>query len=204
MPADEATIQTIDDELKRLQSQIEAKEAQIGEDATKIIGLLAADLPAYLKREVKARFLSAPQFAERMPSETLAALKREIEDEGKKTSADLVAALRNPGLWLLDIDPSDATPLELPHVTEVWQHTTRIDRSLERLLAKYGFPSEEAGRYRCEYQPPTWFISGALLKTLLEAYQAHLIERAKLCRSVARLEAERRTRQLDLKWEAAR
>lgn len=201
--ADETAIQKIEEELTRLRAQIDATEAQVRDDAAQIVRLLEADFPAYLRREIKARFVSAPEFADAMAPETLGSLKREIEDVGKKAAAEIAGALQDPALWLVDADPPDGRPLDLADLPGVWQRTTRIDGVLERLLTKYRFPSDGTDGFRAEYKPPTWFVSGALLKTLLEAYGTHLSERSRLRRAVDNLEAERRTKRLDLKWEAA-
>jgi hypothetical protein len=200
---DEQVIKKIDEEVGQRRAQIEAAERQIGVDAAQIAQLLEADFPAYLQREIKARFVSAPEFADAMAPETLGLLKREIEEEGKKAGAEIAGALKDPALWLVDIDPTDGRPLDLPDLAGVWQRTTRIDGVLARLLTKYGFPSE-SGSFRLDYKPPTWFVSGALLKTLMDTYRTHLGERSRLRRAVDELEAKRRAKRLDLKWESAR
>ena len=202
--ADEAVIQKIDEELTRLRAQIDATERPVRDDTAQIVRLLEEDFPAYLRREIKARFVSAPEFADAMAPETLGSLKREIEDVGKKAAAEIAGALQDPALWLVDTDPPDGRPFDLADLPEVWQRVTRIDDVLERLLTKYRFPSDGTGGFRADYKPPTWFVSGALLKTLLETYRTHLSERSRLRRAVEDLETERRTKRLDLKWEAAR
>jgi hypothetical protein len=201
--ADEATTQKIDDELTRLRAQIDAAERRLRDDAARIIRLVEEDFPAYLGREIKARFVSAPEFAEDMAPETLGSLKREIEDEGKKAAVEIAGALQDPALWIVDIDPPDGRPFDLVDLPEVWQRATRIDGVLERLLTKYRFPSDGPGGFRVDYKAPTWFVSGTLLKTLLETYRAHLKERFGLRRAVDKLEVERRTKRLTLKWDGA-
>jgi hypothetical protein len=201
--ADEATIQKIDEELKRLRVQIDAAERQVGDDAARIVRLLEEDFPAYLRREIKARFVNAPGFADDMAPETLGSLKREIEDEGKKAAVEIARALGDPALWIVDIAPPHGRPLDLPDLPDVWQRVTRIDGVLEQLLTKYHFPSDGSGGFRVDYKAPTWFVSGSLLKTLLEAYREHLKERFGLREAVDKLEVERRTKRLDLKWDAA-
>jgi len=196
--ADETAIDKVDEELRRHRDRIEAAERQIREDAARIVGVLQDDLPAYLQREIKARFVSAPDFADAMPAETLDALKRDADDEGTKAAADIAAALRDPALWLTDVELPDG-PFELTHLPRVWQQATRIETVLEGLLAKYHFP---AAGPRAQYKPPTWFVSGTLLKTLMEAYRTHARERARLRQAVDELEAKRRTMQLGLKWDA--
>jgi hypothetical protein len=196
--ANEAAIEKVDEELRRHRAQIDAAERQIREDADRIVGVLQEDFPVYLQREIKARFVSAPDFADAMPAETLAALKRDVDDEGTKAAADIAGALRDPALWLADVELPDG-PFELTHLAGVWQQATRIDVVLEGLLTKYRFPSAGA---RAQYKAPTWFVSGTLLKTLMEAYRTHARERARLRRTVDELEAKRRTMQLGLKWDA--
>jgi hypothetical protein len=196
--ADQAAIEKVDEELRRHRDGIEAAERQIREDTDRIVALLQEDFPVYLQREIKARFVSAPEFADAMPAETLAALKRDVDEEGTRAAAEISASLRDPALWLADVELPDG-PFDLTHLPDVWQQATRIDGGLEGLLAKYRFP---AAASRAQYKPPTWFVGGALLKTLVEAYRTHARERARLRRDVDELEAKRRTMQLGLKWDA--
>jgi hypothetical protein len=200
--ADEAAVEKIDEELRRHRDQITAVERQIRDDAARIVGVLEEDFPAYLQREIKARFMSAPEFSDAMAPETLAALKRDVDEEGAKAAAEISAVLRDPGLWLADVELPDG-PFELSQLPDVWQQAVRIDGVLERLLSKYRFPSTGSAGVRPQYKAPTWFISGALLKTLLEAYRTHVRERARLRRVVDQLEGQRRTMKLGLKWDAA-
>jgi hypothetical protein len=191
----------IDEQLQRHRDQIHAAERQIGDVAARIVSLLEEDFPAYLARETKVRFVNAPGFADAIPATTLAALKRDIEDEGKRAAADIGGALREPALWMTEIEPPDGA-FELAHVPEVWRLVTRIDSVLEGLLAKYRFPSAGAAASRPQYTPPTWFVSGTLLKTLMETYRTHLRERARLRQAVDRLRTQQRAAQLESKWDA--
>ena len=200
--ADQAAIEKIDEELRRHRDQIDAVERQIRDDAAGIVGVLADDFPMYLQREIKARFVSAPEFADAMAPETLAALKRDVEEEGAKAAAEISAVLRDPGLWLADVELPEG-PFDLTHLPDVWQQAVRIDGVLESLLSKYRFPSTGSAGARPQYKAPTWFVSGALLKTLTEAYRTHARERTRLRRAVDELEAQRRTMRLGLKWEAS-
>src|SRR5262249_37468488 len=122
--ADQAAIERIDEELRRHRDQIDAVEHQIRDDAARIVGMLEDDLPAYLQREIKARFVSAPEFADAMAPETLAALKRDVDEEGAKAAAAISAVLRDPGLWLADVELPDG-PFELTHLPDVWQQAMR-------------------------------------------------------------------------------
>jgi len=192
----------IDEKLTSLRGEIETREREIHEDAQRIVRLLEEDFPAYLRREVKARFLAAPAFAEGTSSEAIARLKRDIETEGRQVSAEIAGSLRDAALWLVDTGEGEQVR-ELSDIPGVWQRIARIVVTLEGLLTKYDFPHADAGGHRAEYRPPTWFVQGGLLKTLLENYRAHVAERSRLRRAVEALELERRRAALDLKWESA-
>ena len=200
---DDTAIRKADTELEKLRTRLDASEREIAQDAARITRLLEEDCPAYLRRELKARFVAAPEFAERMSAETLARLKREIDEQGRQAGTEIAAALRDHGLWLIDVADSEGA-LELRDIPEVWRRLARIESVLEGFLGRYGFPTDGSGGHRVEYRPPTWFVSGVLLKTLLETYRAHVGERSRLKKEIETLETERRRSALELKWEAAR
>jgi hypothetical protein len=187
----------IDDELRRIRADLVVRERQIGNDAARIARLLEEDFPAYLLREAKARFLAAPAFAEAMTPEALARLKRELNDEGRRVGASINGELADATRWLLDIEEATA-PLELRDFPEVWGRMVQWAATLDAVLGRYGFPADTA-----EYRPPTWFVGGALLKTLLEGLHARLLDRSRLRRAVQALESERHRKVLELKWEAS-
>lgn len=191
--------QKIDEELRRLRADIVTREQQIGNDAARIARLIQDDCPAYLLREAKARFLAVPAFAETMATETLARLKGELHEEGRRVGASIAAELTDPARWLLDIEEGTAA-LELQDFPEVWGRMARMAATLEAVLGRYGFPSDTGG-HRVEYRPPTWFVGDTLLKTLLEGLRARLLERSRLRRAVQALESEARQKALELKWE---
>jgi hypothetical protein len=192
-----------DGKLAHLQAEIHARERDIHDDAERIVRLLEEDFPAYLRREVKARFLAAPDLGDAMASDTITRLKRDIETEGREAALDIARSLRDSTLWLVDVGEGENMPSELRDMPEVWQRVARIDAVLEGLLRKYGFPVGGTGGQPTEYRPPTWFGAGALLKTLLETYRAHAADRSRLLRALEMLERDRRRAALDLKWEAA-
>jgi hypothetical protein len=199
-----AEIARIDSELAQLRADLEAKERQIEEDAARIVRFLEEDFPGYLGREVKARFIGAPEFADAMRADTVAALRRELEEEGRRVGAEIAGALKDRTLWLVDVEEGAERALELKDLPAVWERVRAIDAALDRVLSRYQFPVEGARGGSVEYRPPSWFVSGTLLKTLLETLGSHAAERTRLRRSVERLETERWTRVLDLKWETAR
>src|SRR5215469_6993202 len=176
------TMAKIDEELRQLRAEIALREQQIAQDAARIAQLLEDDVPAYLMREAKRRFIAAPAFAEAMGPELLARLKQELNDEGRRVGTSIARDLAEPTRWLLDID--DATSvLELRDFPEVWGRMTQVATALNAVLGRFAFPSD-GGSHDVEYRPPTWFVGGALLKTLLEGLHVHLLERARLRRTV--------------------
>ena len=97
-----AEIARIDSELAQLRADLEAKERQIEEDAARIVRFLEEDFPGYLGREVKARFIGAPEFADAMRADTVTALRRELEEEGRRVGAEIAAIAADEGFWMLD------------------------------------------------------------------------------------------------------
>jgi|SRR5262245_18758538 len=193
------TTAKLDEVLVQLRADIATCEQQIGHDVARIAQLLEDDVPAYLVREAKRRFLAAPAFAEAMAPEVLARLKQELHDEGQRLGASIAQDLADPARWLLEIDEATSA-LELRDFPQVWGRMAQVATALDTVLGRYAFPSDN-NKPGVEYQPPTWFVGGALLKTLLESLHARLLERTRLQRAVHARESERRQKALELKWE---
>src|SRR5438309_5984134 len=90
------------EEQTRAQERRAAVEDKLRHDVREMLEVLKADIPGFFAREAKRRFLGAPQFAERLTEEQVGRLKRQVQDAGDLTAADVVRALEDSKAWTWD------------------------------------------------------------------------------------------------------
>lgn len=176
-------------------SDIDLWTGRVVECGQRIARLLASDVEHFVAKEVRGRFIDAPDFAKGLDDAQLAALKARTLSTGTRLSAEVGEALSEPSVWrTLDSRNVEDDVRVVPQVTEVLE--SFADR-LDQFLGDTGLPIDEP----VEYRLPVRFIDGADLKSLTRALWkavAHLeTARAKMREEEEAQGAARRARRWD-------
>ena len=145
--------------------------AQIVETGAAIVDVVAADLPRFLKRETKKRFLGNVDFGSSMDDDALKALKSALDNLAAEVQGTLRAELTARDVWLTDKVGDDRKSLE--GNAAVWTIIQKVSHGLSELLAAHGFPADheaDGAQYNVVYRTPKYFIEHVYCPGLVEAY----------------------------------
>ncbi|MBI4574788.1 MAG: hypothetical protein HY722_00835 [Planctomycetes bacterium] len=145
------------DALERARERLEA-------DVRAIVDILATDLPQYVERSVRSRFVSAGAAADALSRQKLARLKAATREAARSTAEKVQEALRPLEAWLLSLPEKRAGGLEA--LPGVWRVLRTVDETVRAILGQAGIPEGEP----LEYRPPAQFIGGVHLKSLVERF----------------------------------
>lgn len=154
-----------------LGARAEQLEAQIVASGGAILDVVCKDLPKYLDREAKRRFLEQVEFASAMDDLQLKAFRAALRALGAELEGKLRASLTASDVWLAEVLPDDRKSMR--GNPPVWQAFQSIACKLAGLLAEYGFPADGDGDgpdYTLEYDTPKYFIDHVYCPGLIEAY----------------------------------
>lgn len=185
----------LDEEQKRLHDRI----AMISRD---IIAIFREDLPVFIEKEVKKRFLDAVDFSAGLPKTRVAELRARTAAVAAQQVATVEAALSGLEPWLSAkevVSPRQA----ITDNPAVWGPIRTVEDSTTALLEEFGFPKGPDG-YGVHYEPPARFIGGKFLKTLVEHYWRSLEELEKLHLRAAQKDNARMRAELLRKWDDIR
>ena len=172
-------------------------------DAREITGILRADLPDFMVREVKARLLKNPDHAGRLTDEQGKALKVGARGAGQQAAETIGQQLDDESLWLpLEGEVLAGGAAELKDNPRVYAVLQQAGTFLRELLEKFGF--DIAGEdFSHLYTPPTWFIPGkGLLISQVEGYWRNLGEYQSLRSTLASLKAREMQNELESRWDS--
>jgi hypothetical protein len=190
------------DEHARAIERRSVVEERLKRDVTSMLGVLKVDIPGFFVREAKRRFLAAGDFSEKLSADQVGKLKRQVQEAGELTAADVVRALEDPKLWAWDASttlPENAKSLD-PH-PRVAPVLSRVGYGLAQVLEQLGFPDAESAKD--SYKLPSYFVAGYLMKNLVESYWRDLQEHVELTRLIDESSGRERKDQLTKKWDDA-
>ncbi len=161
---------------KDLEERLRVVEEKIRRDAREIVEVLRADIPQFVRRQVRERFIAAGDFADSFDEARLKALKADVEETAARAEREIVPLLEEWGLWL---DGARAVPpaagrRDLAGNPEIHAGLQRAGAYVKEVLERHGFGDLAAGDF--PYKLPTWFIGGRLLVSLVESYWRNLEE----------------------------
>ncbi|RME75321.1 MAG: hypothetical protein D6776_03460 [Planctomycetota bacterium] len=187
---------------EQLAEQRDAVREKVLRDVSELREVLAVDLPAFVLRQVKERYVSGA--APRLEAEKLRALKEDARAAGQAAGAEILAELERAEPWLEGVQQLPDTPerrrsLEAnPVVDEALQ---RIARVTEQVLERHGFPAPEGG-WQIRYRLPAWFIAGRLAISLVESYWRGIETLQRLEAQLAALEQRAQRSEREAEWDA--
>lgn len=163
---------------KDLEERLRVVEEKIRRDAREIVEVLRIDLPAFVKRQVRERFIAAGEFADSLGEAKVKALKADVEATAEKVAREVLPALEEWSLWLegARAAPPVAERRDLAGNPEIHARIQRVGAYVRDLLERHEFPGVKAEDFREPYRLPTWFIGGRLLVSLVENYWRNVEE----------------------------
>lgn len=184
------------------EAQIEAIHDRIRRNAEDIRALLRDDLPAFVVREIKTRFVEQSELATRMTDAQVKAMKEATARAGAALAAQVDASLEPLEAWLSGVDAEDGGR-HLEQNPDLWGRVARPTvEAVEELLHAHGFPRPPEG-YGVTYKEPARFISGRYLPTLAERYWKLIGELRRIQEQAAAQVKARSRSELARRWEDA-
>lgn len=184
--------------VKELDDQIALCNQRFQQVVDQIRAVLAEDLPLFVGREAKRRFLARTDVAEGLSDEQLKELKRRSTDDGVRAGARIMAALADESLWSRGHAEPDDTR-SLVGSEPVWEVVRTIEGDARTLLADFGLDDADRPIYRA----PAFFVKGLYLPTLVEHYWKLLGELAALRARKNEVAAESKRARLTSRWDDA-
>lgn len=150
---DRATLAQLEDRLRR--------------DVSDMLAVLEVDLPAFVRRTARRAFTESAQADQMSPAE-VRALKVEAEALATRAGKELLESLRDPRAWAWpgpEAPPASGADLEAhPGVAPALQG---VADQVHALLQRHGVATPAGA---CRYRPPTWFVAGRFMKSLIEGW----------------------------------
>lgn len=153
---------------QELEDQLRVLEEKVQKDARDIVEVLRIDLPRFIQRTVKERFV-ASSAADELPEAKVKALKADVDATGKKAVADIVPGLESPAIWLGAEAPPVSDRHDLRGNAEVSGRLQRVGPMLKELFERNGFAVADED-FRDAYRLPTWFTEKGYPRSLVEGY----------------------------------
>ncbi len=169
-------------------------------DSQELTEILAEDLPKFLERQVKARFLDAFEFSDALDESQVKAIKDDVAATGQIAIDEIIPALKEDDIWL-NAHAGDEKLLEDNEA--VWAEVQKICGYLAELLGRHSFPPSEQP-VDDSYRLPTWFVGGRLCKSIVESYWRNVEDYRVLQKAIHTRGANERKKKLLAKWDAAK
>ncbi len=187
-----------------LKARHEATAGRIEEIAARIVAIVQKDVPRFVEREVRKRWLDHPDFASAMDDQALASLKADMRQFAQAQSESLGQTLAQTERWLSATElPTERKTLEAN--AEVWSVFGSLACALAGFLGKHGFPSDQPESpepvFDLAYRTPVYFIEREYCPSVIEAYW-NVVE--ELLELVAAIEAQRAAdhrKVLEARWK---
>ncbi len=192
--------------LEDLKHRQQLLKAQLFDNTERLLDIVCKDIPTYVEREAKKRWLTHTAFASGMSDEKLRAFRDDIRALGASLSQELRAALSGDEVWLFEGElPDDRKDLQAN--TRVWEQLQAAPLQMARVFARIGLPADAEGTpdtpYVLRYQPPRYFVEGHYCPSLIETYWNHTETWQELSRALVKAQAQTSRQVLERRWEEA-
>jgi hypothetical protein len=188
-----------------LEDRLRVVDEKVRRDAREIVEVLRIDLPLFVKREARQRFVAAGAFADSLDKAKLHALKDDVEATAATAGREIAPLLEDWSLWL-EGPKAASGPGERRDLSgnpEIQSRIQRVGDHLRGLYERHGFPDVKPEELKEPYKLPTWFISGRLLVSLVESYWRNVEEYRAIREAVAAIkERDQRWKRAE-RWDSA-
>ena len=175
-------------------------EAKIREIASDISSVVCEDLPSFVLREFRSRFISNPGFSMSFSSEQVKSLKSRLQEAANEKKAELQEQLANMEIWLHpEAESTDARSLR--GNAKVWEILGGIASFARELLVLNSFPADPDGGYKISYKTPSMFLTGKYCPALIESYWLRLGELRESTEKIEQFRSEKLAETLKRLWD---
>lgn len=165
--------------------------------------ILAADLPAHVRRSVRLAFERSPR-ADLLEHAQLSALKSATGALAEALSEEALAPFAELGPWTWPRErpfPPEAKGLrDHPALAAALE---RLDARLEAFLGEHALDPAELGPERAAYREPAYFVGGLYMKSVVANYWRALADYDALSRQVREQEGSEQRAARRQRWEDA-
>ena len=187
-------------DLERRRKEAESRLEEVCRD---IVAVVAKDVPRFMTREARLRWLEDPDFAATMDGAKLKGLKAGLEAAGAESIEAVGRELGGLDLWLSASDSENHKSLESN--TAVWRSLQTIACKLSGVLSEFDFPADkdapEGITYALVYRTPAYFIDRDYCPSLIESYWRIIQEHQQIAGAVAQTELGQKRADQEARWK---
>ena len=186
------------DNLEALALQSESARRRLVNAIEEARAVLDVDLPLFVEREIKRRFIEQSDFAERLDDSVVTRLKAAIKSRGAEARTEIMESLRGDDPWLAAGIGSPEDFRSFEDNEALWSIPQAICGTVTALLKEFSFPDESA---EIRYRQPSWFIDGKHMSSIAERYWRGLADIAGIEAQRSEIEVSRRSNTLKRRWD---
>ena len=139
-----------------------------------MITVFRADLPNFVAREVRNRFVAHEAFAETIDDDTLRAIKVECQQVGDEVAEQVAEGLSGDmDFWFGPHVIGDEGKSFEEHAG-LMERLQAASEATAELLERHNFPEDDGGGYTIRYAPPAYFVNGKYAPGLAESFWKYL------------------------------
>jgi hypothetical protein len=169
-----------------------------------LITILCSDLLGYPSRELRKRFISNSEFAEKADDDQIVSMKKKAATAGKKLSESAKKKFSdNMEFWFGESVPQGHGKTFSAH-TNLVNSFGEIDKKVDSLLSTFGFPTNDAGNFDLNYALPPYFVKGMYAPGLTETFWKNLSKLSQLRESRKEQDVGRRRSIQRQRWDVAK
>ncbi|MEL6182689.1 MAG: hypothetical protein AAFS10_27270 [Myxococcota bacterium] len=196
------------DDLETLNAQRSQIQDQITRTANSIRDVVVKDIPRFLERETRWRWLQHTDFAANMSDAQIRDLKAGIADLARDIAPKLSEGLSQAEPWLTPPLAEDGPNRSLEANPEVWAILQKAACQLSGLLERFDFPTDPVPKgedqpnvpYRIVYRTPTYFLNGQYCPRLVETYWNHIHHLHNVEEAIQAIHQEAQRHELEARW----
>ena len=198
------TAKTTPEDLNTLHEQRKQIQSQILTTTTQIRNVVIRDLPRFLERETRWRWVRHIDFASEMTDDQITAIKAGLRTLNARISPLISEQLDNDELWISADTPVSNNDKSLALNTKIWAALQSISSHLSAFLTDNGFPDDPDGTveqpFNLQYRTPTYFLDGHYCPRLIETYWSHIAHLNRINEEIQTIHNEAARLSLETRW----
>ncbi len=189
---------------EQAKAELDKAREKVWSTVQKIVSLLEQDIRIYVLNAVRNVFSDNFDRVQTMSGEVVVQLKKEAEATAEEAKNQLTKELLATDKWFVE-QPVAGYKDSIFQNGEISVLIKSVEKYIDRLLAKYGFPKEEQGRIKYDVTPYdlSFFKSEEILRKLSLDYWKEVAEYYQLKLQSEKLEADLKRQEALKIWEEA-
>ena len=194
------------DDLDTLHEQRAHVRAQLLKVAAQIREIVIKDIPRFMERETRWRWVQHIEFASGMTDAQIREIKEGVGKVASELRPQIEQELSEEEVWCGGEEPVDNKSLESN--AQVWSILQTIAGQLAEFLGQHKFPTDPAPEgfdasdslYRMEYRTPAYFLDGSYCPRLIENYWSHVDHMRKIDGAIDGIRQASARKELEARW----